>query len=194
MKLGDTAFIVVPYAVTQAFRDSKKYKIIDITAFYNGENPVGNLQIYPKLKKYDDPYRASINESAGTRDVIEFRLAEMYLIAAEALMKQGKQDEGVKYINNVRRRAAWPGKEADMMITASELTIDFILDERALELGGERLRWPDLKRTGKLIERVKLYNPLGRPNIQPRHLLRPIPSNMIDRLTNKSDFPQNPGY
>jgi hypothetical protein len=194
VKLGDTAFVVLPYAVSQAYKDSKKYKVIDITSYYNGENPVGSLQIYPKLKKYDDPNRASINDGNGTRDVIEFRLAEMYLIAAEALMKLGKAEEGINFINTVRKRAAWPGKEADMMMTAADLTIDNILNERALELGGERLRWPDLKRTGKLIERVKLYNPAGRNNIQPKHLLRPIPSDMIDRLTNKTDFPQNPGY
>jgi starch-binding outer membrane protein, SusD/RagB family len=194
MKLGDTAFMVVPYAVSQAVKDSKKYKILDINTFYNGENSVGSLQIYPKLKKYDDPYRASINDGNGTRDVIEFRLAEMYLIAAEALMKTGRGLEAVDMINVVRKRAAWPGKEEQMKISENQLTLDFILNERALELGGERLRWADLKRTGKLIERVKLYNPNGRAAIQERHLLRPIPSNMIDRLTNKSEFPQNPGY
>lgn len=194
MKIGDTAFIVVPYAVPQSIKDSKPYKILDINTFYNGENSIGSLQIYPKLIKYDDPNRPAVNAAAGTRDIIELRLAEMYLIAAEALMKQGNADEGVKYINATRRRAAWPGKEADMEISADQLTIDLILEERALELGGERFRWADLKRTGKLIERVKLYNPKGRPNIQEKFLLRPIPSQFIDRLTNKSEFQQNPGY
>ncbi len=118
----------------------------------------------------------------------------MYLIAAEALMKEGRPSEGLGYLNAVRKRAAWPGMEADMIVPEDSLTIDFILNERALELGGERLRWADLKRTGKLIERVKLYNPKGRDNIQDKHLLRPIPSEMIDRLTNKADFQQNPGY
>lgn len=194
MKLGDTAFVVVPYVVPAPVQATKPYKVIDITTFYNGENAVGNLQIYPKLKKYDDKYRAAINEANGTRDVIEFRLAEMYLIAAEAYLGQSKPDLGLPFINEVRKRAAWPGKENDMLLQVSDLTIDKILDERALELGGERLRWADLKRTGKLIERVKLYNPLGRAGIKPKHLLRPIPSNMIDRLTNKKDFPQNPEY
>jgi hypothetical protein len=94
----------------------------------------------------------------------------------------------------MRQRAAWPGNETDMKITADQLTIDFILNERALELAGEMFRWPDLKRTGKLIERVKLYNPEARANIQEMHLVRPIPTNMIDRITNKEEFKQNPGY
>lgn len=194
MKLGDTAYIVVPYVVPQSVKDSKPYKIIDINTFYDGENTIGNLQIYPKLKKYDDPNRASINASEGTRDIIEFRLAEMYLIAAEALMKESRKTEGLYYLNEVRKRAAWPGMVADMIVPEDSLTLDFLLNERALELGGERLRWADLKRTGKLIERVKLYNPRGRDNIQDKHLLRPIPSEMIDRLTNKAEFQQNPGY
>ncbi|HEY1006399.1 MAG TPA: RagB/SusD family nutrient uptake outer membrane protein, partial [Sphingobacteriaceae bacterium] len=187
VNLGDTAFMVVPYEVSQSYKNSKKYKILDITTFYNGENSVGSLQIYPKLKKYDDPNRASINDGNGTRDVIEIRLAEMYLIGAEALLKLGRLPEGADMINAVRERAAWPGKEEDMKITGAQLTLDFILDERALELGGERQRWADLKRTGKLMERVKLYNPAGRNNIQEKHLLRPIPSQMIDRLTNKAE-------
>ena len=194
IKVGDTAYVVVPYVVSPAYRATKKYNIIDLNSFYNGQNTTGSLQIYPKLAKYDDPNRAAINEGNGTKDVIEIRLAEVYLIAAEALMKQGKLDEATNMINVVRLRAAWPGKEADMRATPDQLNLDYILNERALELGGERLRWADLKRTGKLIERVKLYNPRGRANISERFLLRPIPSNMIDRLTNKADFPQNPGF
>jgi hypothetical protein len=103
-------------------------------------------------------------------------------------------DEAIKNINMVRRRAALPGKEAEMEITADELNMDFILDERARELLGEMHRWFDLKRTGTLVERVKKHNPDGGPNIQPFHTLRPIPSDQLDRVTNKQEFTQNPGY
>lgn len=196
MQLGDTALYVVPFVVPEAekARVANKYTLYDINFYYDGENPIGKRSRWPTLNKFIDPLRPATMSQEGSRDWFVFRLAEMYLIAAEALMKEDKAAEGVVYMNAVRRRAAWPGKEADMEITAGELTLDFILNERALELAGEMLRWPDLKRTGKLIERVKLYNPDGRPNIKETHLLRPIPSNMIDRITNKDEFKQNPGY
>lgn len=196
-QVGDTALVVVPYSVPQEVEEAKadKYTIFDIDRIYDGENPIGKKSRWPTLfEKHTDPLRSSNINIEGSRDWFVFRLAEMYLIAAEALMKQGLASEGVSYINTVRRRAAWPGKEADMEITADQLTIDFILDERALELAGEMFRWPDLKRTGKLIERVKLYNPEARANIQEMHLVRPIPTNMIDRVTNKEEFKQNTGY
>jgi hypothetical protein len=196
-KLGDTALVVVPYSVPQEVEaaKAKKYTIFDIDRIYNGENPIGKKSRWPTLfEKHTDPLRSSNINIEGSRDWFVFRLAEMYLIAAEALMKQGKAPEGVPFINAVRERAAWPGHEADMKITADELTLDFILDERALELGGEMFRWPDLKRTGKLLERVKLYNPAARANIKEMHLVRPIPTQMIDRVTNKEEFKQNPGY
>lgn len=196
MQIGDTAFIYVPWDIPADIEaeQEQKYGVFDINDLYDGENPTGSRELFPQMRKYKDPLRASINSGVGTKNVIELRLAEMYLIAAEALMKEGDAATGVEYINTVRRRAAWEGQEDNMEITADQLTIDFILEERALEMGGERLRWADLKRTGKLIERVQLYNTLGRGNIEQKHLLRPIPSNMIDRITNKDEFQQNPGY
>lgn len=97
-------------------------------------------------------------------------------------------------INKVRRRAALPGHLADMEITDAAVTMDFILDERARELAGEQWRWIDLKRTGKLEERVKLHNPQAAGNIAPHHNVRPIPQTQLDAVTNKDEFKQNPVY
>lgn len=202
MKLGDTALFIPPYAVSQKElnRTAKKYTTRDIDFYFdattpNGWSPKGARQTFPSLNKFLDPERISVASSMGSKDFFVIRLAEMYLIAAEALMKTGKADEGVNFINVVRLRAAWPGKENDMKLTASQLTIEAILDERAFELAGECVgRWPDLKRTGKLLEYVRRYNPDASPNIKESNLLRPIPQNMIDRITNKDEFPQNPGY
>jgi len=94
----------------------------------------------------------------------------------------------------VRSRAALDGKEAQMQITAADVNLNFILDERARELVGELDRWYDLKRTGTLLERVKKYNLDAAPNIKEMHLVRPIPQTQIDRVTNPGDFLQNSGY
>lgn len=84
--------------------------------------------------------------------------------------------------------------ENEMQISENELTIDFLLEERARELCGEQIRWFDLKRTNKLIEYVRLYNMDAKDNIQDYHMLRPIPQSQLDAITNKEEFKQNPGY
>jgi hypothetical protein len=160
-------------------------------------------EYFPTLNKFDSRNRTSVN-GFSTRPNIVYRLAETYLIAAEAYFYLGDAAQAAKYINVVRERAAAAGKTTQMDITASQVNIDFILDERARELAGEFTRWYDLKRTGKLLDRVKAYNPpLTRLstgiygsnaaiNIQPYHVLRPIPQTEIDRTSGK--ITQNPGY
>lgn len=147
------------------------------------------IEFHPALLKYWDPTRPNVNETRGNKDYIVFRIAETYLIAAEALMMDGKAPEGVVYFNEVRKRASRPGY--DLSIDASQLNIDMILDERARELAGEMHRWFDLVRTGKALDQIRTYSAAGQ-NIQEHHLLRPIPQSEIDRLS--VPFAQNPNY
>src|SRR6266487_2739252 len=149
-------------------------------------------RIFPSLNKFHDPFRLTVNDVRGSRDFFVARLAETYLIAAEALLRDGRATEALPYINAVRRRAAIPGHEAEMELTAAQLTLDEVLNERARELAGEMQRWFDLVRTHTLLSRVKAYNPDGGPNIQPYHVLRPIPRTQMDGTT--CCYTQNPGY
>lgn len=149
-------------------------------------------RLYPSLNKYIDPLRPDRQWEEGSRDFVIARLADAYLIRAEARLMQGNTQGAAEDINVVRRRAARPGEEDAMEITAADVDIDFILDERARELAGEMHRWFDLVRTGKLVERVRLYNAEAAPNIQEHHILRPIPQDQIDRT--RGGYPQNPGY
>jgi hypothetical protein len=152
-----------------------------------------NINIFPVPWKIDDNLRPSLNETRGSRDFIVYRLGETYLVAAEAMLgRDGNGSNAVDYVNAIRQRAAWPGMEAQMEVTAGDVDLDFILDEWSRECFGEQQRWLDLKRTGKLLERVRAYNPDAAPNIQDFHVLRPIPVNQITRTTN--DYGQNPGY
>jgi len=165
-------------------------------------NGTGNREAL-SLKKFDDPKSVFSSSGSSTRDVILARLSETYLIAAEAYLKAGNTAKAADMINVVRTRAAKPGHAAEMQLSASEMTIDKILDERALELAGEYHRWEDLKRTGTLIERTKKYNrdikdlfDIGNPFMGTDgelKILRPIPQEALD-LNQNDDFPQNPGY
>jgi hypothetical protein len=119
------------------------------------------------------------------------RLADTYLMLAEAQFKLGKQAESVAAINMVRVRAAAAGKADNMKVTAVDMNL--IMEERARELAGEQTRWMDLKRWKNLIERVKLYNVDGAVGISDRHYVRPIPQKQVD-LSENGGFPQNAGY
>ncbi len=158
---------------------------------------VGGSGIFPMVNKFYDPqapFQGNWDHYTNTRDMFIYRLAETYLISAEAYLKLGDKATAAKRINVVRERAAKPGHKADMDVAPGQVNIDLILDERARELVGEYKRWPDLKRTGKLIERAKAHNILAaRANkIDNHHLLRPIPQTIIDQDT--GEFPQNPDY
>lgn len=152
--------------------------------------------MYSTLIKFQDPQRPSVNEMKGSRDVCVFRLGDTYLLAAEACFLLGDKDKAAEYINVIRKRAAVPGKEKDMMITPSMIDIDFILDERARELAGELHRWYDLKRTGKLYERMNnpKMNEVTAGKFKEYQVLRPIPRDQLSRISNPQDFPQNEGY
>ncbi|RZJ61415.1 MAG: RagB/SusD family nutrient uptake outer membrane protein, partial [Hymenobacter sp.] len=194
MALGDTAVYCTRREIPLSFQATRKYQTIDRVKIYNPNGTVKDGLRYPSLSKFMDPTRPSFNEAQSARDVFVIRLAEVYLIASEAQMKLNNLQAAADYINVLRTRAAKPGRVAAMQITPAQVTLDFILDERARELAGEQLRWFDLVRTGKLLDRIKLYAPDNAVNIQPFHVLRPIPQTQLDAVTNKSEFTQNPGY
>jgi len=191
MAIGDTAVFATKKAYAPA---GKVYKVYDRNAVYNANGTVKDQLHYVSLNKFDDPTRTSTNEAQSARDSYVIRFSELYLIAAEAEFNLGNPDQAATYLNVVRTRAAKTGKVAEMQLTGGQITLDLILDERAREFAGEQLRWFDLKRTGKLIERVKADNPNAAGGIQDFHLLRPIPRTQIDAVTNKDEFKQNPGY
>ncbi|MFV0506534.1 MAG: RagB/SusD family nutrient uptake outer membrane protein [Bacteroidales bacterium] len=121
------------------------------------------------------------------KDRIKIRLAETYLLLAEACVRQGEYADAAAAINEVRSRAG------AMPITAAQATMDYVLDERARELFAEYPRRLTLVRTDMLLERVKKFNEISAPLIQSYHKYIPIPQAVIDANTG-ADFPQNEGY
>jgi hypothetical protein len=190
---GDTAIIATRTSY-EGIPGKTSVVVYNRDDIYNADGSVKNMLVYPTLVKHLDPTRATYNEAQSARDVFVIRFAELYMIAAEAKMKLGDLDSAAYYVNIIRTRAAKPGREAEMQVTPAEVTLDFILDERAREFAGEQLRWFDLKRTGKLVDRIVALNPDAAPNVKAYHNLRPIPQSQLDAVTNKDEFTQNEGY
>ena len=185
-KFGDTAIYMPGVDVSDAKIAASPYLLIPSRKYDN--------TLAPTMTKFFDTKRGDLN-SPSIRPVIAYRLAETYLNAAEAAFMSGKIPEAVALINTVRERAASSSASMPAMdITASVLSIDFILDERSRELCGENMRWWDLVRTNKLLERVRLHNKEAAANIQTKHILRPIPQSQIDAVTTGEAYRQNPGW
>ncbi len=181
---GDTTIWIPGYEMSKEERATKKYQVLVPSAYSEA--------LFPTLQKFFDTKRPDKTEPRGTRDYFVWRLADIYLLQAEALLGLGKTAEATDAINAVRVRAGYPGKKDLMKITPSQMTFDFLMEERARELAGEQTRWLDLKRWGLLVDRVKKYNPQAQA-VSDKHNLRPIPQTQIDR-SNAGVFPQNSGY
>ncbi len=123
----------------------------------------------------------------NTKDRMRFRLAETYLLLAEARMNQGNNEGAAEAINVVRRRAH------ASEITAADVNKDFLADERIRELAGEELRRLTLSRLGILKERSVKYNDRVASRWDDKFLLWPIPQEVIDSNTG-AEFQQNPGW
>lgn len=216
--IGDTAYYLAPsdaYADSLTALGTKKYRIVAPREFYLPSRTA--IQLFPYLKKYEDTKRSVPNDASG-RPFPVAKLSEVYLMAAEAAIGDGRPADALPLIITLRQRAAYrPGlSTADQAqrlavmgkkntgtpnspvltdYTASDMTLDFILEERTRELCGEMVRWPDLAVRGKLVERVKLYNLAAASKVQAFHSLRPIPQSQLDAINdpNKIQY-QNPGY
>lgn len=120
-------------------------------------------------------------------------MGEVYITLAEAYVRTNQVDKAVNTITDLRKRTLIPGHEEEMKVTASDMDIDFILEEGARELGCELNRWYMLKRSGKLVEWVKKHNP-DISLIQDYHIYRPLPQDALYEVSNLDQFVQNKGY
>ena len=141
----------------------------------------------PAITKFFYGRAENLSLTGSFKDRMKFRLAETYLLLAEAYLGQGNTGKAADAVNEVRKRAG------ASVITSAQMTMDFLLDERIRELVGEESRRFTLLRTNKLVDRVKMYNAAIKDKIMNYHTLWPIPQSIID-ANRDAVFPQNPGY
>ncbi|MEX2569453.1 MAG: RagB/SusD family nutrient uptake outer membrane protein [Cyclobacteriaceae bacterium] len=146
--------------------------------------------------KYVDQTSSSRNGYAFSANFVVLRLADVYLMRAEALNEiNGPSAEAYEMINAIRERArnrdgVTPSTYPENLEGLSQDEFrDAVLMERAIELGFEGHRWFDLVRTGRLLETIRSINPSSA--IAEKHYLFPIPA---DELIINENLTQNPGW
>ena len=143
--------------------------------------------ITPYTTKWNQYNPADAFGYATVKDLPMMRLGETYLLLAEAQFKQGNTSGAATALNVLRTRA----KAA--AVSASDITLNFILDERVRELIGEEQRRLTLMRTGTLVDRATRLNGASITGLTSKNLLLPVPQSEIDRNTN-GVLSQNTGY
>ena len=172
-----------------------------ITQGTNRQNKVVPWQqfTYP----YPAPAWKFVNKNSATRNgyafsanIVILRLADIYLMRAEALNEiAGPGIEVYAMINAIRSRAragngtSSTGFPANLSGLSKDQFRDAVLEERAIELGFEGQRWFDLIRTKRFVQTMKAAHP--EYPVEEKHNLFPIPVNEI-RLNSK--LVQNPGW
>ncbi len=160
------------------------YEMTDYKEWTNG---------YPSIKFRNSNYFSSSTPTSfsGT-DFPLFRLADAYLMYAECVVRGatgGSMTTAVDYVNDVRTRSN------AVIITAGDLTLDFLIDERGRELNLEGHRRSDLIRFGKFTGGSYLWpwkgNTLNGTAIPSTYKLFPIP---VQALQANPNLTQNPGY
>ncbi|MCY1662596.1 RagB/SusD family nutrient uptake outer membrane protein [Chryseobacterium sp. SL1] len=130
-----------------------------------------------------DKYKNRTNNT--TEYSIVFRLEEVYLLLAEAMIRQNKLAEALPYINATRQRAALSALSGN--ITQAALLDEILLENRKEFFTETGHRFLDLKRTNRLNTLISV-----KPNWKPYHNVWPLPQQEL--LLNPNLNPQNNGY
>ncbi|MEP0365861.1 MAG: RagB/SusD family nutrient uptake outer membrane protein [Cyclobacteriaceae bacterium] len=143
---------------------------------------------WPGTRKWESAAPDLVTNARQYNDITYLRLAETYLLLAEAHFRLGDLNEAAQVLTELRARANASS------VSSSDVTIDFILDERARELFAEEHRRYALIRNGKFLERIQAHNEIAGSNVTQRDLLLPIPQKFIDSNNQNQNFRQNPDY
>lgn len=162
------------------------------TASFDGTN---SYQLFPGLSKFNNNYSGCFgsNLQKKTGDVAIMRMAEVYLIAAEAEERLGNGAKAAEYLNVLRLRACRNQATFDTTLRLSSATEQDVLDEFARELCGEFTRWAVLKRHHAFETQLVKGNPRAAQSFSSKNYLRPISADFLNQIVNAETYGTN-GY
>lgn len=183
---------------TSADPTGSTYKSVTST---NGLIPSSLANLFPAMMKFNHNFDGGWlggNFQQKLGNIMIMRMAEVYLIAAEATLhiNAGDGATAANYLNTLRRRACRNISDFNtttgMQLTTA--TMNDVFDEYARELCGEFNRWALLKRNKAFETRLKSYNKTAFANFDAsKHYKRPIPYVFLNQINNADEFGTN-GY
>lgn len=154
-----------------------------------------SAKVSPSFHKFNWSYDGVFmggNLQIKNGDMYIIRMAEMYLIAAEARQKLGEDSKALGYLNTLRQRAARPGASENTW-KLNSVSEDDIFDEYAREMCGEFNRWALLKRHNAFESRLERFNKRAANNFKSTYYNRPVSSDFLSNILNDKEYGDN-GY
>jgi starch-binding outer membrane protein, SusD/RagB family len=202
--------------LTPAEKQARKYVTVNLDDLFDPSDPTGSTyktvtstngltpsslaNLFPAMMKFNHNFDGGWlggNFQQKLGNIMVMRMAEVYLIAAEATLRSsGDGAAAANYLNELRKRAV--RNPADFNVgTGMQLataTMNDVFDEYARELCGEYNRWAILKRNKAFESRLQTYNKTAFTNFVPsKHYNRPIPFTFLNQINNPDEFGNN-GY
>ena len=164
-----------------------KTRLVNFTEQIN-YTPVGSgYSTGYRVEKYEFSKKSDTGRNRGEADIIILRLADIYMMRAEALLRKGSADAALQDVNFVRASRTARGVPPPALAT---MTLDILFRERGFEFYWEMLRRSDMIRFGK-------YEGTWTEKTDNNKLKRlfPIPQLAIDGASIKPGYlVQNQGY
>jgi hypothetical protein len=156
------------------------------------DSVVVSISGVPKAFYFPSKYKIGQVNNAVVEYSMVLRLAEQYLIRAEARAQQNNLGNAIADLDMIRQRAGLPLVANTNSGISQSALIDKIFHERQVELFTEwGHRWFDLKRTGKVDAVMSVVTPQKGGTWETTDQLYPIPSTELQKNPN---LIQNPGY
>lgn len=202
--------------LTNADKQLRKYVTVNIDDLFDPADPTGSTykavvttngltpnalaNLFPAMSKFNHNFDGGWlggNFQQKLGNIMIMRMAEVYLLAAEATLKSTNDGAAAAgYLNELRKRACRNPADfnAGTGMQLGTATMNDVFDEYARELCGEYNRWAILKRNKAFETRLQAYNKTAYTFFVPtKHYNRPIPFNFLNQINNAAEFGTN-GY